>query len=100
MQTHDMYDKISPIYSIALVASKYFDDDQPIHSFVLTEKDRGQVLELPFGEYEELRKPFEMVIIERKKFRKGQLEKSQRQWIEFFANRAFSQATSHKRQNI
>nr|AOP02716.1 hypothetical protein YS327-orf00021 [Streptococcus suis] len=93
-QTHDMYDKISPIYSIALVASKYFDDDQPIHSFVLTEKDGGQVLELPFGEHEELRKPFEMVIIELKKFRKGQLEKNQRQWIEFFANRAFSQSTS------
>ncbi|NQJ71386.1 Rpn family recombination-promoting nuclease/putative transposase [Streptococcus suis] len=92
--THDMYDKISPIYSIALVASKYFDDDQPIHSFVLTEKDGGQVLELPFGEHEELRKPFEMVIIELKKFRKGQLEKNQRQWIEFFANRAFSQSTS------
>ncbi|HFI0467892.1 TPA: Rpn family recombination-promoting nuclease/putative transposase [Streptococcus suis] len=93
-QTHDMYDKISPIYSIALVASKYFDDDQPIHSFVLTEKDGGQVLELPFGEHEELRKPFEMVIIELKKFRKGQLEKNQRQWIEFFANRSFSQSTS------
>ncbi|MBY4985932.1 Rpn family recombination-promoting nuclease/putative transposase [Streptococcus suis] len=93
-QTHDMYDKISPIYSIALVASRYFDDDQPIHSFVLTEKDRGQILELPFGEHEELKKPFEMVIIELKKFRKGRLEKSQRQWIEFFANREFSQATS------
>ncbi|MGQ7358565.1 Rpn family recombination-promoting nuclease/putative transposase [Streptococcus suis] len=93
-QTHDMYDKISPIYSIALVASRYFDDDQPIHSFVLTEKDGGQILELPFGEHEELKKPFEMVIIELKKFRKGQLEKSQRQWIEFFANREFSQAKS------
>ncbi|HFU4055935.1 TPA: Rpn family recombination-promoting nuclease/putative transposase [Streptococcus suis] len=93
-QTYDMYDKISPIYSIALLASKYFDDDQPIHSFVLTEKDGGQVLELPFGEHEELRKPFEMVIIELKKFRKGQLEKNQRQWIEFFANREFSQSTS------
>lgn len=93
-QTYDMYDKISPIYSIALVASQYFDDDQPIHSFVLTEKDGGQILELPFGEHEELKKPFEMVIIELKKFRKGQLEKSQRQWIEFFANREFSQATS------
>ncbi|HFI0136383.1 TPA: PD-(D/E)XK nuclease family transposase [Streptococcus suis] len=65
-QTHDMYDKISPIYSIALVASRYFDDDQPIHSFVLTEKDGGQILELPFGEHEELKKPFEMVIIELK----------------------------------
>lgn len=94
IHTHDMYDKISPIYSIALVASKYFDDDQPIHSFVLTEKDGSQVLKLPFGEHEELRKPFEMVIIELKKFRKGQLEKNQRQWIEFFANRKFSQATS------
>ncbi|MGU8020655.1 Rpn family recombination-promoting nuclease/putative transposase [Streptococcus suis] len=93
-QTHDMYNKISPIYSIALVASKYFDDEKPIHSFVLTEKDSGQILELPFGDQEELRKPFEMVIIELKKFRKGQLRKNQRQWIEFFANREFSQSTS------
>ncbi|HFU4378112.1 hypothetical protein HO997_10340 [Streptococcus suis] len=60
----------------------------------MTEKDGGQILELPFGEHEELKKPFEMVIIELKKFRKGQLEKNQRQWIEFFANRKFSQATS------
>ncbi|HFI0577725.1 TPA: Rpn family recombination-promoting nuclease/putative transposase [Streptococcus suis] len=93
-QTHDMYNKISPIYSIALVASKYFDDENPIHSFVMTEKDSGQILELPFGDQEELQKPFEMVIIELKKFRKGKLGKNQRQWIEFFANREFSQSTS------
>ncbi|HFI0102630.1 TPA: PD-(D/E)XK nuclease family transposase, partial [Streptococcus suis] len=53
-QTHDMYNKISPIYSIALVASKYFDDEKPIHSFVMTEKDSSQILELPFGDQEEL----------------------------------------------
>ncbi|HFI0166600.1 TPA: hypothetical protein ACGORL_002214, partial [Streptococcus suis] len=34
------------------------------------------------------------LIIELKKFRKGQLRKNQRQWIEFFANREFSQSTS------
>ncbi|MDG4507503.1 hypothetical protein [Streptococcus suis] len=34
------------------------------------------------------------LIIELKKFRKGQLGKNQRQWIEFFANREFSQSTS------
>ncbi|HFI0374421.1 TPA: hypothetical protein ACGOWR_001938 [Streptococcus suis] len=60
----------------------------------MTEKDSGQILELPFGDQEELKKPFEMVIIELKKFRKGQLGKNQRQWIEFFANREFSQSTS------
>ncbi|HFI0326854.1 TPA: hypothetical protein ACGO3U_002239 [Streptococcus suis] len=60
----------------------------------MTEKDSGQILELPFGDQEELKKPFEMVIIELKKFRKGKLGKNQRQWIEFFANREFSQSTS------
>ncbi|MGQ7366510.1 PD-(D/E)XK nuclease family transposase [Streptococcus suis] len=58
-QTHDMYNKISPIYSIALVASKYFDDEKTIHSFVLTEKDSGQILELPFGDQEELKREWE-----------------------------------------
>ncbi|HGA1369412.1 TPA: hypothetical protein ACIRI1_001869, partial [Streptococcus suis] len=76
------------------VASKYFDDEKPIHSFVMIEKDSGQILEIPFGDLEELKKPFEMVIIELKKFRKGRLGKNQRQWIEFFANREFSQSTS------
>ncbi|HFI0127740.1 TPA: hypothetical protein ACGO9G_002173 [Streptococcus suis] len=60
----------------------------------MTEKDSGQILELPFSDQEELKKPFEMVIIELKKFRKGQLGKKQRQWIEFFANREFSQSTT------
>lgn len=54
-KTHDMYEKIPPVYAIALVASRYFDDESPIHSFVLTERGSGQVLELPFGES---RQPF------------------------------------------
>ncbi|HFU4194127.1 TPA: Rpn family recombination-promoting nuclease/putative transposase [Streptococcus suis] len=90
-RTHDMYDKISPIYSIALVASQYFDDKYPIHSFVLTAEENGQVLELPFGEQGELKKPFEMVIIELNKLSEGKLAKNQRLWMEFFANREFSQ---------
>ncbi|HFU4459378.1 TPA: Rpn family recombination-promoting nuclease/putative transposase [Streptococcus suis] len=90
-RTHDMYDKISPIYSIALVASQYFDDQYPIHSFVLTAEENGQVLELPFGEQGEMKKPFEMVIIELNKLSEGNLGKNQRLWMEFFANREFSQ---------
>ncbi|HFI0238822.1 TPA: Rpn family recombination-promoting nuclease/putative transposase [Streptococcus suis] len=90
-RTHDMYDKISPVYSIALVASQYFDDKHPIHSFVLIAEENGQVLELPFGEQGELKKPFEMVIIELNKLREGNLAKNQRLWMEFFANQEFSQ---------
>ncbi|HEM3725831.1 TPA: Rpn family recombination-promoting nuclease/putative transposase [Streptococcus suis] len=90
-RTHDMYDKISPIYSIALVASRYFDDKYPIHSFVLTAEENGQVLELPFGKEGQLKKPFEMVIIELNKLSEGSLGRNQRLWMEFFANREFSQ---------
>ncbi|HFI0372461.1 TPA: hypothetical protein ACGOV6_002188, partial [Streptococcus suis] len=89
--THDMYDKISPIYAIALVATQYFDDKCPIHSFVLTAEENGQVLEIPFGEQGEMKKPFEMVIIELNKLSEGNLGKNQRLWMEFFANREFSQ---------
>ncbi|HEL1968903.1 TPA: Rpn family recombination-promoting nuclease/putative transposase [Streptococcus suis] len=90
-RTHDMYDKISPVYSIALVATQYFDDKQPIHSFVLTAEENGQVLEIPFGEQGEMKKPFEMVIIELNKLSEGKLATNQRLWMEFFANREFSQ---------
>ncbi|HFU3984446.1 TPA: Rpn family recombination-promoting nuclease/putative transposase [Streptococcus suis] len=90
-RTHDMYDKISPIYAIALVATQYFEDKYPIHSFVLTAEENGQVLEIPFGEQGEMKKPFEMVIIELNKLSEGNLGKNQRLWMEFFANREFSQ---------
>ncbi len=90
-RTHDMYDKISPIYSIALVASRYFDDKHPIHSFVLTAEENGQALELPFGKEGQLKKPFEMVVIELNKLSEGSLGRNQRLWMEFFANREFSQ---------
>ncbi|HFI0978604.1 TPA: Rpn family recombination-promoting nuclease/putative transposase, partial [Streptococcus suis] len=89
--THDMYDKISPIYAIALVATQYFDDKYPIHSFVLTAEENGQVLEIPFGEQGEMKKPFEMVIIELNKLSEGNIGTNQRLWMEFFANREFSQ---------
>ncbi|HFI0026891.1 TPA: Rpn family recombination-promoting nuclease/putative transposase, partial [Streptococcus suis] len=89
--THDMYDKISPIYAIALVATQYFDDKYPIHSFVLTAEENVQVLEIPFGEQGEMKKPFEMVIIELNKLSEGNIGTNQRLWMEFFANREFSQ---------
>ncbi|MGQ7355495.1 PD-(D/E)XK nuclease family transposase [Streptococcus suis] len=66
-KTHDMYEKIMPVYSIALVASRYFDDNRPIHSFIITDSQTGEVLEQPFGETGQYKKPFEMVIIELKK---------------------------------
>ncbi|HFI0791874.1 TPA: hypothetical protein ACGO62_001926 [Streptococcus suis] len=85
-RTHDLYDKISSIYSIALVATQYFDDKYPLHSFVLTAEENGKVLELPFGEQGEMKKTFEMVLIELNKLSEGNLGKNQRLWMEFFAN--------------
>ncbi|HEL2255094.1 TPA: hypothetical protein U2D00_002185 [Streptococcus suis] len=38
-----------------------------------------------------MKKPFEMVIIELNKLSEGKLAKNQRLWMEFFANREFSQ---------
>ncbi|MDW8750692.1 hypothetical protein Q7W34_04430 [Streptococcus suis] len=55
-RTQATYYKISLHYAIALVASQYFDDKHPIHSFVLIAEENGQVLELPFGEQGELKR--------------------------------------------
>ncbi|HEM5554004.1 TPA: hypothetical protein VB895_000097 [Streptococcus suis] len=57
----------------------------------MTAEENGQVLEIPFGEQGEMKKPFEMVIIELNKLSEGKLAKNQRLWMEFFANREFSQ---------
>ncbi|HFR3654551.1 TPA: Rpn family recombination-promoting nuclease/putative transposase [Streptococcus suis] len=67
-RTHDMYDKISPVYSIALVATQYFDDKHPIHSFVLTAEENGQVLEIPFGEQGEMKREWERTQLVKKEF--------------------------------
>ncbi|HEP1812767.1 TPA: hypothetical protein VB844_001398 [Streptococcus suis] len=63
-----MYDKISPVYSIALVATQYFDDKQPINSFVLTAEENGQVLEIPFGEQGEMKREWERTQLVKKEF--------------------------------
>lgn len=89
-RTHDMYDKIRPIYSIALVESQYFVDSRPIHSFVISDEETKDTLMLPFGEEELLREPFRMTILELKKFQSDKLTSKQRFWFEFFANEEFS----------
>ncbi len=62
-----MYDKIQPVYGIALVGSNYFDDKRPVRSFVISDSETGQALKLSFDNSKQLRTPFEMVIVELKK---------------------------------
>ncbi|HEL2684274.1 TPA: PD-(D/E)XK nuclease family transposase [Streptococcus suis] len=66
-KTHEMYDKIQPVYGIALVGSNYFDDKRPVRSFVISDSETGQALKLSFDNSKQLRTPFEMVIVELKK---------------------------------
>ncbi|HFI0123111.1 TPA: Rpn family recombination-promoting nuclease/putative transposase [Streptococcus suis] len=89
-KTHKMYDKIQPVYGIAVVATNYFKDERPVHSFIITDSETGQVLEFPFGKQEQARKPFEMVIVELKKLPLGEMDRKQQLWMEFFSNKEFS----------
>lgn len=92
--THDMYDKIMPVYAIALTASNHFLDDRPIHSFILADSQTGAALIQPFGKEKEDKKVFEMVIVELRKFQMGNIASNQRLWLEFFANQEYSQEKS------
>ncbi len=89
-KTHKMYDKIQPVYGIAVVGSNYFKDEKAVHSFVITDSETGQPLQFPFGKQEQVRKPFEMVIVELKKLQLGEMDVKQRLWMEFFSNKQFS----------
>ncbi|HFI0206301.1 TPA: Rpn family recombination-promoting nuclease/putative transposase, partial [Streptococcus suis] len=89
-KTHKMYDKIQPVYGIAIVGTNYFKDDRPVHSFIITDSETGQALQMPFGKKEQARKPFEMVIVELKKLQTGEIARKQQLWMEFFSNKKFS----------
>ncbi|HFI0457839.1 TPA: Rpn family recombination-promoting nuclease/putative transposase [Streptococcus suis] len=89
-KTHKMYDKIQPVYGIAIVGTNYFKDDRPVHSFIITDSETGQALQMPFGKKEQVRKPFEMVIVELKKLQMVELATKQQLWMEFFSNKQFS----------
>ncbi|HFU4039838.1 TPA: hypothetical protein ACGO0G_001602, partial [Streptococcus suis] len=89
-KTHKMYDKIQPVYGIAIVGTNYFKDDRPVHSFIITDSETGQALQMPFGKKEQARKPFEMVIVELKKLQTGEMARKQQLWMEFFSNKQFS----------
>ncbi|HFI0127210.1 TPA: Rpn family recombination-promoting nuclease/putative transposase [Streptococcus suis] len=89
-KTHKMYDKIQPVYGIAIVGTNYFKDDRPVHSFIITDSETGQALQMPFGKKEQARNPFEMVIVELKKLQMGELATKQQLWMEFFSNKQFS----------
>ncbi|NQN54281.1 Rpn family recombination-promoting nuclease/putative transposase, partial [Streptococcus suis] len=89
-KTHKMYDKIQPVYGIAIVGTNYFKDDRPVHSFIITDSETGQALQMPFGKKEQVRKPFEMVIVELKKLQMGEMARKQQLWMEFFSNKKFS----------
>ncbi|MGQ7375012.1 Rpn family recombination-promoting nuclease/putative transposase [Streptococcus suis] len=89
-KTHKMYDKIQPVYGIAIVGTNYFKDDRPVHSFIITDSETGQALQMPFGKKEQARKPFEMVIVELKKLQMGEMARKQQLWMEFFSNKQFS----------
>ncbi len=90
-KTHEMYDKIQPVYGIALVGSNYFDDKRPVRSFVISDSETGQALKLSFDNSKQVRTPFEIVIVELKKLGHGKINTKQQLWMEFFANRKFSQ---------
>ncbi|MGU8015892.1 Rpn family recombination-promoting nuclease/putative transposase [Streptococcus suis] len=89
-KTHKMYDKIQPVYGIAVVGSNYFKDEKAVHSFIITDSETGQPLQFPFGKQEQVRKPFEMVIVELKKLQLGEMDVKQQLWMEFFSNKQFS----------
>ncbi|HFI0631807.1 TPA: hypothetical protein ACGO4G_000341 [Streptococcus suis] len=78
-----MYDKIQPVYGIAIVGTNYFKDDRPVHSFIIADSETGQALQMPFGKKEQARKPFEMVIVELKKLQLGEMDVKQQLWMEF-----------------
>ena len=89
MKTHENYQQICPVYTIAIVESQYFADDEPFHLFCLLEKNTQQ--ELTILTDNQSQSLVKLAFLELTKYDKAKVTNYDKQkWYEFFNNQEFS----------
>ena len=88
-KTHENYQQLCSVYTIAIVESKYFADDEPFHLFCLLEKNTQQ--ELTILTDNQPQSLVKLAFLELTKYDKLKVTNYDKQkWYEFFNNQEFS----------
>ena len=88
-KTHDTYQQLCPVYTIAIVEQNYFDDSLPFHLFSLKENTTHQ--ELIIQRENPAQSLVKLAFLELKKYDKDKItEYDKQKWYEFFNNEEFS----------
>ena len=88
VETHRLAEEMLPVYSIAIMQKKYFNDEEMIHVYCHKERKRND----EFKGFEEEQNLTLMGFLELEKYNEDKIEEYKKErWIEFFGNQPYTQ---------
>ena len=91
VETHRLAEEMLPVYSIAIMQKRYFNDEEMIHVFCFKEKNTNDELKVYFKGFEEEQDLALMAFLELEKYNKDRIQEYNKiRWIEFFGNQPYT----------
>ena len=92
VETHRLAEEMLPVYSIAIMQKRYFNDEEMIHVYCHKERKRNDELKVYFKGFEEEQNLSLMGFLELDKYNKDRIQEYNKvRWIEFFGNQPYTQ---------
>ena len=92
VETHRLAEEMLPVYSIAIMQKRYFNDEEMIHVYCHKERKRNDELKVHFKGFEEEQNLSLMAFLELEKYNKDKIQEYNKvRWIEFFGNQPYTQ---------
>ena len=92
VETHRLAEEMLPVYSIAIMQKRYFNDEEMIHVYCKKERKRNDELKVHFKGFEEEQNLSLMGFLELEKYNEDEIEEYKKErWIEFFGNQPYTQ---------
>ena len=92
VETHKLAEELLPVYSIAIMQKRYFNDEEMIHVYCHKERNRNDELKVHFKGFEEEQNLSLMAFLELEKYNKDKIQEYNKvRWIEFFGNQPYTQ---------
>ena len=92
VETHRLAEEMLPVYSIAIMQKRYFNDEEMIHVYCHKEKNTNNELKIYFKGFEEEQNLSLMGFLELDKYNEDKIEEYKKErWVEFFGNQPYTQ---------
>ena len=92
VETHKLAEELLPVYTIAIMQKRYFNDEEMIHVYCHKERKRNDELKVHFKGFEEEQNLSLMACLELEKYNKDKIQEYNKvRWIEFFGNQPYTQ---------